>query len=195
MNVALRETMSVSEFLAWEERQELRYEFNGFRSVAMTGGTYEHDQITYNVRRALDSRLAGKPCRPCGPNVKILAGHSVRYPDVLVTCSPIPRGTTVIDGPVVVFEVLSKDSGRTDRIEKLRDYRETPSIRHYVILEQTSIAASVFGRGGEDENWVATVLTEGDVLQLPELGIELPLAECYAGLDFPPDAAPEALPG
>jgi Uma2 family endonuclease len=194
MNVALRRTMSVSEFLAWEERQELRYEFNGFRPVAMTGGTYAHDQITYNVRRALDARLAGKPCRPCGPNVKILAGRSVRYPDVLVTCSPISNDATVIDGPVVVFEVISKDSGRTDRIEKLRDYRETPSIRHYVILEQTSIAASVFARDGEDEDWIATALTEGDMLRLPELGIELPLAECYAGLDFLRDEAEPVAP-
>ena len=183
MNVALRRTMSVSEFLAWEERQERRYEFDGFRPVAMTGGTYEHDEITANLRQALKGRLAGKPCRPCGPNVKILAGRSVRYPDVLVTCSPIPRGATVIDDPVVVFEVVSKDNERTDRIDKLRDYGDTRSIRRYVILEQTSIGASVFARRGED--WIATVLAEGDVLQLPELGIELPLAECYAGLEFP----------
>lgn len=183
MNVALRKTMSVAEFLAWEERQELRYEFAGFRPVAMTGGTYAHDQITYNVRRALDARLEGKPCRSCGPNVKILAGRSVRYPDVLVTCAPIARDATVIDAPVAVFEVISRDSGRTDRIEKVRDYRDTPSIQHYVILEQTSVGATVFARRGED--WVATVLIEGDALQLPELGVELPLLECYAGLDFP----------
>ena len=37
MNVALRRPMTLSEFLAWEERQELRHEFDGFRPVAMTG--------------------------------------------------------------------------------------------------------------------------------------------------------------
>ena len=37
MNVALRKPMSLAEFLAWEERQELRYEFDGFQPVAMTG--------------------------------------------------------------------------------------------------------------------------------------------------------------
>ena len=39
MDVALRKPMSLAEFLAWEERQELRYEFDGFRPVAVTGGT------------------------------------------------------------------------------------------------------------------------------------------------------------
>ena len=31
--------MSLEEFLAWEERQELRWEFDGFVPMAMTGGT------------------------------------------------------------------------------------------------------------------------------------------------------------
>jgi hypothetical protein len=30
--------MSLEEFLAWEERQELRWEFDGFGPMAMTGG-------------------------------------------------------------------------------------------------------------------------------------------------------------
>ena len=37
MDVALRQRMSVAEFLAWEERQELRYEFDGFQAYAMVG--------------------------------------------------------------------------------------------------------------------------------------------------------------
>ena len=32
--------MTVSEFLAWETRQELRYEFSGFQPVAMTDALY-----------------------------------------------------------------------------------------------------------------------------------------------------------
>ncbi len=39
MNAVLRRPMSVEEFLAWEERQELRHEFDGIQPVAMVGGT------------------------------------------------------------------------------------------------------------------------------------------------------------
>jgi hypothetical protein len=35
--------MSLEQFLAWEERQPLRYEFDGFQPVAMTGGTVQLD--------------------------------------------------------------------------------------------------------------------------------------------------------
>ncbi len=37
MTVALRRRMTLPEFLAWEDAQELRYEFDGFQPVAMTG--------------------------------------------------------------------------------------------------------------------------------------------------------------
>jgi len=74
--------MTVAEFLAWEARQELRYEFDGGRPMAMTGGTAAHDLITFNVRAALRTRLAGKPA--WGPTVKIVVAGSVReYPQAL----------------------------------------------------------------------------------------------------------------
>ena len=44
---ALAKPMNLESFLAWEERQELRYEFDGFRPIAMTGGTYAHAQIQF----------------------------------------------------------------------------------------------------------------------------------------------------
>ena len=37
MNLALRKPITLAEFLAWEERQPLRYEFDGVGPVAMTG--------------------------------------------------------------------------------------------------------------------------------------------------------------
>ncbi len=182
MNVTLRKPMTLTEFLAWEERQELRHEFDGFQPVAITGGTYAHDLITFNIRKALDTKLAGKPCRPCGPNVKILAAGRVRYPDVLVTCTPTNPNATVIDEPVVVFEVVSEDTARTDRIVKLREYQATRSIQRYIILEQKSIGAAVFTRRGDD--WIATALIEENTPAMPEIGIEVPIVEFYAGLRF-----------
>ncbi len=134
MSAVSQQPMTLSEFLAWEERQELRYEFDGRAVHAMTGGTYEHDAITFNIRRALDGRLAGSPCRPCGPNLKVIVQGKARYSDCLVTCSPIRRGATVIDDPVVVFEVISEDSARVDRVEKVREYQATASIQRYIIV-------------------------------------------------------------
>ena len=63
MNVALRKAMSREEFLAWQEQQELRYEYDGFAAVAMTGETLNHAAIQASLIAAVHTRLRGKPCR------------------------------------------------------------------------------------------------------------------------------------
>jgi Uma2 family endonuclease len=179
MSVALHKPITLAEFLAWEERQELRYEFDGFEPVAITGGTIAHDQITFDLRTALAARLAGKPCRPLGPIVKIIADGRVRYPDAIVVCRPVFPTATVADDPVVVFEVLSEGSSQTDLIDKNREYRATPSIQRYVILQQTHKAAIVFVR--REDGWLSEIVSGDDArLDLPEIGIVVPLHEVYA---------------
>ena len=182
MSVAVRQPMSIAEFHAWEERQELRWEFDGFQPVAMTGGTVAHEIIGDNIRFAVRSRLGIGPCRVFGPTLKIEVVGRIRYPDAFVVCTPSPQRSTVVHEPVVVVEVLSESTSRTDRIEKLREYGATPSIQRYVILEQDAIAAMVFTRKGTD--LIAETLTAEDTLQMPEIGIEIPMAEFYTGIDL-----------
>jgi len=43
----------------------------------------------------------------------------------------------------------------------------------------------VFARAGDD--WVGHVLTDGAVLAMPEIDVELPLAGLYAGIAFATD--------
>jgi len=179
---ALYQPMTLDEFLAWEERQEARFEFDGFAPVAMTGGTVAHATIQGNLSFALHARLRGSPCRAFGSDLKIETAGRVRYPDAFVVCSPQVGPTTLARDPVVVFEVLSPGTSRTDRITKAREYGATESIQRYVILEQGAQAATVFAR--RNGVW-AGVVVEGDaVLDMPEIGISLPLAELYVDVGF-----------
>jgi Uma2 family endonuclease len=180
MDGALRKPMSLEAFLQWEERQEPRYEFDGFEPVAMTGGTAEHSAIQRNLVTALTMRLRGKPCQPHGSELKIAVAGSIRYPDAFVVCLPLARGTTVVTDPVVVFEVLSPSTSTIDHIVKNQEYRDTPSVRRYVMLEQDRQAATIFARQGDD--WVGHVISGDTVLAMPEIGVELPLAELYDGV-------------
>jgi Uma2 family endonuclease len=182
VSVALRKPMNLDEFLQWEERQELRYEFDGFQPMAMTGGTVEQGLIQANIIRHVGNRLLGKPCRVFGSHVKIEVAGSIRYPDAFVVCSPTARGATVIRDPVVIFEVLSPSTASTDYVVKNQEYRDTPSIQRYVMLEQDQQAATVFARVGDD--WVGHVMSGDVVLAMPEIGIEVPLAELYEGVLF-----------
>ncbi len=181
--------MTVDEFLAWEEEQELRWEFDGFSPEAMTGGTAGHAAIQRNLITVLTIRLRGKPCQAYTSDLKIRVAGSIRYPDAFVVCTPVARSSTLVHDPVVVFEVLSPSTASTDQFVKNGEYRDTPSIQRYVMLAQDRIGASVFERAGAD--WVGHVLGAGEVLAMPEIGVELPLAELYEGVALEDNAAAE----
>jgi Uma2 family endonuclease len=189
MNVALKRPWTTEQFLAWEERQELRYEFDGFQPIAMAGGTAAHAAIQRNLIYALTGGLRGKPCQPYGSELKIkVADRSIRYPDAFVVCTPVPPRETVVSDPVVIFEVLSESSATDDFVTKNAEYRATPSVARYVVLQQTQAAAVVFFRKGDD--WVTDLLTGDDaILRMPEIGLDIPLSEIYLGVAFEADEA------
>jgi Uma2 family endonuclease len=183
MSVALRRTMTREDFLAWAEGQEGRYEFDGFQPVAMTGGTNNHGTITSNLHGQLYMRLRGKPCRPMtaeGGGVATV-GDKVRFPDATVTCSPIPGTERLVPDPVVVFEVMSATSEQTDQTIKKLEYQAVPSIRRYILIDQTKPAVTVHWRAGEDA-WTTTPLAAGGLLELPDIGITIPVDDLYEGV-------------
>ncbi len=175
--------MTQEEFFVWAEGQEGRYEFDGTQPVAMTGGTNNHGLIAGNLYFQLKSRLRGGPCVPmlaAGGGVATI-GSKVRYPKAVVTCSRVPGEERLIPNPVVVFEVVSPSSVRTDEVIKLLEYQAVLSIKRYVLIEQRKILVTVHSRQ-HDEPWNTTVLVEHDVLGLPEIGIEIPVADLYDGI-------------
>ena len=92
---------------------------------------------------------------------------------------PIFPTATVARDPVVVFEVLSEGSAETDLIDKNREYRATPSIQRYVVLQQTHKLAVVLVR--QDHGWLSQIVSGDDaILDLPEIEISVPLHEVYA---------------
>jgi Uma2 family endonuclease len=194
VNASLPRTWTQERFFAWSGHGDARYEFDGERPVAMTGGNVNHSAITVNLLASLRSRLRGTECRPLGPDAGLATtARAIRYPDALVTCSKVIGTAKTVPGVVVVFEVLSPTSGRTDRIVKLREYAAVPTIRRYVILESTSIGLTVMERQTAEETWRATSLMAGeDILRMPEIGIEVPVAEFYEGVEFG-DALSEAV--
>jgi Uma2 family endonuclease len=103
----------------------------------------------------------------------------VRYPDVVVVDCSLDQTTRTLTDAVAIFEVLSDDAVTTDRVEKLIDYVGIPSLRSYMLLEQTAVAATQFQLepGGA---WIAGAHTAG--------------AAIVPGLDITPETD-RALPG
>ena len=190
MDIVLDRPLTTEAFLAWEDRQEGKHEFDG-RDIIPTaggsyghqdaGGSYGHQDIVFHLRGLLGRLLAGQPYR-VAQEMRLRIGRRVRYPDVIICPGPRDQTIRTETDAVAIFEVLADDTATTDRVQKLIEYAELPSLRAYVLLEQAAIAATMFRReaGGA---WIATAHTEG-ALQVAGLDIALPLAEVYQGLTF-----------
>ncbi|HET6307827.1 MAG TPA: Uma2 family endonuclease [Rhodopila sp.] len=120
-----------------------------------------------------------------------MAFGSIRYPDAFVSCAKLPRGTQVVTDPVGVFEVLSPTTASTDIGMKNEEYRDTPSVQRYVMLAQDRKQATVFERIGGD--WVGHIVSGDALLLMPEIGIEVPLAELYADVSFGGEPEPGSM--
>jgi Uma2 family endonuclease len=176
--------VDLDDFLAWLPAQHGRYEFVDGRIVAMAGGSERHNDIQVNILLAIGTRLRGGPCKVNGPDLLVRTdrpGRRGRFPDASITCGREDGG--YITRPVVIFEVLSEETELVDRRDKRREYQSIPSLAHYVLVTQDVPRIEVYSR--KDGRWLFAEI-EGleATLPLDPPGIELPLAEIYAGLDF-----------
>ena len=175
-NVA-EQLMSLDEFLAWERNQPERYEYAGGVITMMTGGWLDHSTIASNLWTELRDQLRGSTCRAFRGDSKIIANHSIRYPDLSVTCTQVRGTEDVVLDPVVIIEVISPSTEREDRGRKKFDYFATPSIRQYALIEQDERRIDLYTRAGA--SWIDEIVEGDAVLKLSSISVEINLDVIY----------------
>lgn len=130
MDTGLDLPWTTETFLAWEDRQEGKYEFDGKDIVPRTGGSLAHQRLVRNVCGALERLLGDRPFA-VAQEMRLRIGTRVRYPDVIVCAGPLDQTTRTLTGGIALFEVLSPDTETTDRVIKRQDYADVPSLRTY----------------------------------------------------------------
>jgi Uma2 family endonuclease len=198
MSTALKSPqVSVEDYLAGELDSEVKHEYLGGYVYAMAGARIIHDRIAGNVFATLHSKLRGRPCKPYTSDMKIrvkLPTH-VRfyYPDVSVVCNSNPPEDTFQDQPVVVVEILSRKTRRNDQGEKKDAYLTIPSLGAYLLIEQEFASVTVFRRTGTEQGFISEAFNDmSEVISIPEVGAELPLAAVYDGIEFVPEPDQES---
>jgi Uma2 family endonuclease len=179
--------MSFEQFLDWERGQERKHEFVDGQTIAMADGTEAHSIIQANLIAAAAPKLRGSGCRPFSSDMLVRTGTDRgRYPDMSIDCGPRRGDNRVAPEPVVVFEVLSPETQKHDRTIKLADYNATPSIAHYVQLEQAEPLAHVYDRGPHGDFNLRPREVHGldGAIDLPAAGLVLTMSEIYDGLAF-----------
>jgi Uma2 family endonuclease len=118
--------------------------------------------------------------------VYVPATGKTRLPDVLV----VDKNRRQRDEqhrvlhPLVIVEVLSRSTQAKDKFDKLEEYQGLPSLEQYVLVWQDQPQAVVHTRLGEDLWQQQTLKGLDKEIDLPGLGLRLPLAQVYEGVTF-----------
>lgn len=102
---------------------------------------------------------------------------------MFVSCSQEPNGTFVVTEPVVIVEVVSDSTHQVDKITKLVEYQSLRSLQRYIMLEEDQALATTIER--VSTGWNLETLDRDGTLTMPEIGVEVSMAELYEGLHFP----------
>jgi Uma2 family endonuclease len=187
MSTAAKLHMTEGEYLELERSSALKHEFMNGEAWAMSGGTPEHSLIAANVVGELRNRLRGGPCRAYQSDlsVHVAATGLYAYPDATVICGPIelhPRDGRSALNPRVIVEVLSESSEAYDRGAKFQHYGRIATLAEYVLVAQDQRRVEHYRRL-ESGQWLLTAYPPGAEVELPALGVALPLGEIYEGLE------------
>lgn len=186
MGEPARKLISYAEYLAAEQRGEIKHEYLDGAVVAMAGGTIAHGELSGLVFATLFQRLQGRSCRVYNSDVRVHveATGLTTYPDVTVVCGP--RRTAAVDdqaltNPVLLVEVLSPSTAAYDRGEKFEHYQRIESLREYVLVSPDRPRVERYCRIG-DGTWSYVAAGSGDRVRLDSLDIELDVGALYAGM-------------
>ncbi len=178
---------TAEDYLAWEERSPGKYEYLAGEIFAMVGATDAHVTITMNLAVLLHAHVRGRPCRVYMADMKLRvdAADAFFYPDLLVTCAPEDHASSRFKSqPTLLVEVLSNTTAGFDRGQKFAIYRQLPSLREYVLIEQDRISVECFRRD-ERDRWVLQAYGPGDSVELSSLDFSAPIEALYEDVALP----------
>lgn len=179
--------MDFTEFAHWVAAQDRKYELVDGEPVMMAGASRRHDRIARNALVVLDAQLRGRKCQPFTSDtfVRIPAGNA-RLPDLGVDCGPFDDTALEAAEPALVVEILSPTTQAFDRTEKLEEYKTVGSLEYILLIDPERPQIRLYWRDAE-RRWASVRVAGLDaVIDMPVIGVALPLAELYRDLRFPP---------
>ena len=182
--------ITVSDYLAGEEVSDTKHEYLGGTVHAMAGATIRHNNIAGNFFGLLYGLLRGKNCQPFNSDTKVrieFPDHTrFYYPDTMVVCQSNPDSDHFQNQPVVIIEVLSDSTRRTDIGEKRDAYLTISSLKVLLFVEPDAPSVTLYRRLPEGGFAIERHTGIAATIPLPEIEAALALADLYERVEFTP---------
>jgi Uma2 family endonuclease len=177
------------QYLALDRAAEFRSEFLDGDMIAMSGGSMRHSALQINLAGEVRLALRGTACRAFNTDLRVRVSPSMyTYPDLTIVCGkPLAADgrQDILLNPTVIFEVLSPTTEYYDRGLKFRRYREIETLTDYILVDQDQTRIEQFTRGQANTWTLHDYQRQDEALLIPSIGVSLPLAAIYEGIEFP----------
>ncbi len=173
-------TYTVEEYLELEKNSKTRHEFYYGKLIEMPGESRNANQISKNILKKWDDTLEEQGYFLYNHDVKAQIKKSglYRYPDILVTPESDDEDDYMVKKPIIIVEVASEDSWRTDTFTKRKEYTALSSLKYYIIVSQVEMYVELYSR--EDNNWTFSHFEVSDeILELPDFNLKIALSDIY----------------
>ena len=178
---------TVDEYLAYEDESEIKHEYIDGDIFAMSGGTNNHSGIIANITVEIGTQIRGSNCIILTSDLRVKI-NDLRYvyPDLSVICGKPTfddEKRTTLTNPTLVVEVTSPSSEKYDTGMKSTMYRSLPSIKAYLVVDQSQVFVQLYTR--QDDGWLLQEFDKRDqIIPLPMIKADLPLNEVYRDVNF-----------
>ncbi len=197
--IAPQDKMTAEEYLKMQRSgpRELtgKYEFFNQKLRLMAGGSPNHNEINKNLTFSIEfqirhhntqHRIFANDMR----TVSYLTYKNYFYPDIVVVDGKPyyddEKGDNLAN-PTLIFEVLSDSTETFDRSDKFRSYRQTPSMKEYILVSQKEPCIEQFFKDEKGRWQIGDIITEG-TFKLETIPFELSVDDIYRNVVFPPRA-------
>ena len=185
MTDILKPPISVEQYLEFELTAEHRHEYVDGNLIQMPGESKNANRICRNLIRLTDDILFEQNLEIFFEDVKARTSERrFRYPDFMIVPIGEEEDPYVVDNPVLLAEIVSPGSERTDHTTKLIEYANIPGLRYYLVIEQESPVVLIY-RFSDGRSEVTIVRGLEDELTISDLNLRVPLTDLYARIAFP----------
>jgi Uma2 family endonuclease len=185
MNIHAKLPSTPEEFLVWNEGREGKREFVRGRVVEMMiHTTRNHARLCVRLMAELGKSLPPNKYDIGSADFAVRTNDGIRFPDVFVDLIvPDTKGTDLTARhPLLLVEVLSPSSHSRDFGEKVNDYKELPTLQHYLVLAQDEARAWLWSRKGLEWEGPEEYSAEVDRIELRGIGASFEMQALYSGI-------------
>jgi len=169
----------LEDYLAGEREVEIRSEYVDGLIYAMAGASETHNTIAMSFASAIDNALKDG-CRVWQSDMKVVVKNKGQrfayYPDIMAACGENTDDKYVRTNPVLIVEVLSDSTERTDLKEKFDNYTSIPSLLEYVVVAQDVPLVRLWRRR---TSWERETYRAGEVFRLESVALDVSVEHIY----------------